>query len=164
MPVALRAPEIIFSQAVGTGLDIWSFGCLVFELLTGRVLFGIYSWGPTDQQEIDDDHLLQMTNILGPLPEHLYNLWTSSSKYFRADRTQYNSYLEDLSKLPEGTDLLDGKYEPLAEYFESLKPEGMTDGEAERLVALLRRILQYQPEQRPTASDILNDPWFASTE
>jgi serine/threonine protein kinase len=35
-----RAPEIMFGDdCYGTGLDIWSTGCIMVELFTGKPLF-----------------------------------------------------------------------------------------------------------------------------
>nr|CAD2136662.1 unnamed protein product [Meloidogyne enterolobii] len=34
-----RAPEVILGGKIGMALDMWSFGCILAELLTGRVLF-----------------------------------------------------------------------------------------------------------------------------
>lgn len=156
-PHGLRAPEMIFGGTGNKSLDIWSFGCLVFEFITGRPLFlvpGFYS-----EEESDDDHLLQLSYILGPLPNHLYSLWTRSSRYFTADRVQFNSFLEEV---PEGTDLLSVKGVPLEQFFDNEKPTDMTDNEAKAVKSLLRRILQYDPAKRPMADEILQDPWFMS--
>jgi serine/threonine protein kinase len=59
-PVALRAPELILSQPFGSGIDIWSFGCLMFEFLTGRTLFAVMLLGhdQKEQDDTDDDHLV----------------------------------------------------------------------------------------------------------
>ncbi len=34
-----RAPEVILGCAYGPKIDLWSLGCIMAELLTGRVLF-----------------------------------------------------------------------------------------------------------------------------
>ena len=45
--------------------DIWSFACMIFELLTGDFLFD-----PRKGQNYkkNDDHLAQMMELLGPMP------------------------------------------------------------------------------------------------
>ena len=69
IPTGLRAPELILSQTINETLDIWSFGCLIFELITGRPLFCI-PWSGGDE---DDEHLLSLHSILGRLPDHIFN-------------------------------------------------------------------------------------------
>jgi len=34
-----RGPEVIIRSTYDTSADIWSLGCTVFELVTGRILF-----------------------------------------------------------------------------------------------------------------------------
>ncbi|MDZ4804734.1 MAG: protein kinase, partial [Candidatus Eisenbacteria bacterium] len=34
------SPEQIFDEKVGTGTDIWAFGCVLMEVLTGSIVFG----------------------------------------------------------------------------------------------------------------------------
>lgn len=57
-PVALRSPEVILGRPVDEKIDIWSFGCLVFELMTGTRLFPVDDLG--SQEEVDDDHFLAL--------------------------------------------------------------------------------------------------------
>ncbi|KAI2716166.1 hypothetical protein CBS147354_6966 [Penicillium roqueforti] len=84
-PLGLRAPEFILTGAVDNTVDIWSFGCLVFELITGQPLFCILS-----SEMEDDDHLLSLTAQLGALPDELYKYWTTLSLYFTPERKLFN--------------------------------------------------------------------------
>lgn len=70
---------------MGTGIDIWSFGCLAFQIITGRRLFPPSSWLDADDA-IRDVSLIQFSEILGPLPETMFNAWTRGSSYFAEDR------------------------------------------------------------------------------
>lgn len=87
-PSGLRPPELVLTGAVDKSLDIWSFGCLVFELVTGRPLFCV-PWSDTKAEE-NDDHLLSLISTLGPLPDDLYSRWTTSSLYFTPERKLFN--------------------------------------------------------------------------
>ncbi|KAK4108683.1 putative serine protein kinase [Canariomyces notabilis] len=55
-PRGLRTPESVLTGTINKTLDVWSFGCLVFELITGLPLFCIPGTGFED-----DEHLLQLT-------------------------------------------------------------------------------------------------------
>ena len=48
----IRSPEMILGQSVSDSHDIWSFGCLIFEFITGRSLFMLK---PGEYDESDDD-------------------------------------------------------------------------------------------------------------
>jgi len=52
-----RSPEVILGANYGTSADIWSFACMIFELITGEFLFE-----PRKSRTYskDDDHLAQV--------------------------------------------------------------------------------------------------------
>ncbi|KAH6632835.1 kinase-like domain-containing protein [Chaetomium tenue] len=90
-PVALRSPEFILRNAqvpLGKGIDIWAFGCLVFELVTGRNLFvgleGLDGHEASDEG-INDEHLIQLSEVLGPLPAELASHWRRRGRYYDTD-------------------------------------------------------------------------------
>ncbi|KAK3899013.1 kinase-like domain-containing protein [Staphylotrichum tortipilum] len=93
-PVALRAPEVILhgngdgGPLIGRGIDTWAFGCLVFELLSGRPLFvrleGLDGDAEGDEQT-NDEHLIQLSEVLGPLPAALAGRWRRRESYFAPD-------------------------------------------------------------------------------
>lgn len=70
-PVALRAPELMLGQPFGTCIDIWSFGCLMFEFLTDRMLFAVMKLGHDNKEEedTDDEHMVQLNDAIRPLPD-----------------------------------------------------------------------------------------------
>jgi serine/threonine protein kinase len=77
--------EVLGLEFVGPAYDIWHFGCVMFELATGRALLdhleyervlralavnvGIRNYG------IDDCYLLEMTGVLGNLPREVSPLF-----------------------------------------------------------------------------------------
>ncbi|KAM0230072.1 hypothetical protein ACHAP5_011461 [Fusarium lateritium] len=154
-PAGLRAPELVLKGEVNRSLDIWSFGCLVFELTTGRPLFCV-PWSESET-ELNDDHLLMFEERLGPLPDDLYRLWKTSSQYYTPDRKLYNC---QIGGVPEGEEPLMLERLSMEEAFDQTEPE-LGDEEAEKVKKLIRRILQYDPSKRPSAVEILQDSWFA---
>lgn len=90
-PVALRAPETILcggALPLGKGIDLWAFGCLVFELLTARPLFvGLEALDGDEQadEETNDEHLIQLSEVLGPLPAELALRWRRRDRHYGAD-------------------------------------------------------------------------------
>lgn len=63
-----RSPEAILGAKYGTSADMWSLGCMVFELLTGDYLFDPQAGGRYSK---DDDHIAQIVELLGPFPKQL---------------------------------------------------------------------------------------------
>lgn len=155
-PLGLRAPELVLTGAVDKTLDVWSFGCLVFELITGRPLFCIP--GGASQTEEDDDHLLFLTTLLGALPDDLFRHWKTSSLYFTPERKLFNCAV---GGVPEGEEPLMLEQTSMEELFDQACPD-IAEEEAREVKALIRRILQYDPAKRPSPAELLSDPWFYS--
>jgi serine/threonine protein kinase len=57
-----RSPEVILGASYDTSADIWSFACLVFELLTGDLLFDPQAGKSWDE---DEDHVALMIELIG---------------------------------------------------------------------------------------------------
>lgn len=66
-----RAPEVILGLVYSTQIDLWSFGCIVTEMLSGMPLFS---------GESEVDQLYSIIEVLGPPPEQLIK---SSAKRFK---------------------------------------------------------------------------------
>jgi non-specific serine/threonine protein kinase len=117
--------------------------------------------GYETREDEDDVHLLLLSNILGPLPEPLYNLWARSPNYFTADRELIKTFLDEV---PEGVDPLENGAKPLEKFFDEEKPVDIPQNEAKAIKDLMRWILQYDPAKRPTPSEILRHSWFVDEE
>ena len=64
-----RAPEITLGLSYSHGVDVWSLGCIVYELITGKPLFPAR----------DENELLEYFIVtVGDIPEHMI---TNSKKY-----------------------------------------------------------------------------------
>ncbi|TQV91843.1 serine protein kinase [Cordyceps javanica] len=153
-PRGLRTPELLLRGEVNKSSDIWSFGCLVFELMTGRPLFCVPGY-PHSEWE-DDDHILALTSQLGPLPDELFKFWDRSSQYFTSERKLFNCYLGGPRN---GKDPLMLPQKSMEKLFDAAQPE-LDEEEGREIKKLIRWTLQYDPAKRPTPSEILDDPWF----
>ena len=67
-----RGPEVILGNGWGTKSDIWSAGCIFFELYTGEMLFATHE---------SMEHLALMEQIIGPLPSRMTAGATRSVKF-----------------------------------------------------------------------------------
>jgi len=68
-----RAPEIVLGVQYGVEIDMWSFGCILYELLTGVPLFAC---------ESEQDLILRIQEYRGLPPKHLLEESSSSYKYY----------------------------------------------------------------------------------
>lgn len=77
-----RSPEVILGGDWGCSADIWSTGCLIFELLTGDFLFD-----PVENPAFSksDDHLAQIIELLGPIPDELIRNSHYGRHFFHPD-------------------------------------------------------------------------------
>ena len=103
-PVALRAPEAILKQPLDEKIVIWSFGCLIYELLIGTQLFGVCLMGDDEEEDTDDDHLLEMHDILGVLPEKIMAAWPRAQKWFGINGERLNPRAEKYDDAEEADD------------------------------------------------------------
>jgi serine/threonine protein kinase len=117
------------------------------------------------REDVDDEHLLALGDWIGPLPENLYQRWTRSSKYFTLERVLYNTIVSMDSWDFLGYEpypLEDNRMDPMEKQFDEDKPTSVSPEEATVIKALIRRTLQYDPAKRPTACELLQDPWFTT--
>ncbi|KAF2219032.1 serine/threonine-protein kinase SRPK3 [Elsinoe ampelina] len=151
-PVALRAPEVILGNTrVGKGIDIWAVGCLLYEFVTGQALFPLFALGAPRKLE-DDLHLCQMHDILGPLPENIKSAWTRHDRWFGPNGEHIRPYGTPGS--PRHTD------PSLEDAFRQQKGDDVDDEDAKEICKLIRRMMQYNASDRPTAAELLKHPWF----
>ncbi|KAK1772822.1 serine protein kinase [Phialemonium atrogriseum] len=90
----------------------------------------------------------------------LFKHWKTSSLYFTPERKLFNF---GLGGVAEGEEPLMLEQTSMEELFDQAGPE-LDEVEARKVKALIRRILQYDPAKRPSAAEILVDPWFCEIE
>ncbi|SJK85780.1 dual-specificity kinase [Babesia microti strain RI] len=78
-----RSPEVILDIGWSFASDVWSLGCILIELYTGKLLFGTH-----DHLE----HLAMIESTIGRLPANVIKdaSKTSGSKYLNRDCTGLN--------------------------------------------------------------------------
>ncbi|TPX37439.1 hypothetical protein SmJEL517_g00748 [Synchytrium microbalum] len=136
-----RAPEIILGTGWSYPCDIFAIGCILAELFTGSVLV------PTVDETTHEEHLFMLEAILGKFPTRMVN---SSPTFFPRGRvdypkndTRHERYM-DVKALPR----LEKTFRPR--------------DQAERLLLdLVKKMLDLDPQARPTASEALRHPFLA---
>lgn len=181
----LRAPEIILGRQAGRAIDIWSFGFLVFESVTAAPLFLVQDLdGNRFDEETNDEHLIQITDMIQPLPETLLSKWSRRASYYGPNGERLEIRDDDVEEASggannDGSSLADrdwdgdgdssaedssgeevplattGHVDTLEERFRAKKPGDVGDEEAALIVNLMRQALQPDAAKRASAAELL---------
>ena len=136
-----RSPEVILGINYNETSDIWSLACMLFELATGDFLFEPRK-GDTFSK--NDDHLAQIIEAVGKMPKNFALSGLDSYKYF--DKKGKLRRIKNLIYFPI-KDILVKKY-----HFKEKEAKAFSD--------FLMPMLEYYPEKRASARDLLRHPWL----
>ena len=136
-----RAPEVILELGWSQPCDVWSIGCIMYELATGVTLF---------QTHENREHLAMMERILGQFPIKMASQTTT--RHFQNERLKWD---EKSSK---------GRYvrrhcKPINLYIEKLDQD--TDKDWIQMFDLIQKMLTYQPDLRITLKESLEHSFFS---
>ncbi|CAK5078841.1 unnamed protein product [Meloidogyne enterolobii] len=144
-----RAPEVILGGKIGMALDMWSFGCILAELLTGRVLFPGNNEG---------DQLALIIELLGIPDEKLLGKVRRKKEFFNSEGNPL--YCEE--KIIEEKTILKG-----GEKGNLRGPPGsrtmqdvLKDKGNEFFLDFLKLCLVWNPEIRLTPIQAAKHPWL----
>jgi len=136
-----RAPEVIMELGWAQPCDVWSVGCIVFEIALGKTVF---------QTHENREHLAMMERVLGRFPERM------------ADRSRVKYFRRSVLEWDRGS--VNGKF--VRKNCKSLMdniPEDKVDNEKEDwqdMFSLVRKMFIYEPNRRLTLPEALRHPFF----
>ncbi|KAL6944888.1 hypothetical protein ACO0QE_002330 [Hanseniaspora vineae] len=139
-----RSPEAIIGYKWGCACDIWSVACLVFELLTGDLLFEPVAGKSYGK---DDDHLAQIIELLGDIPPKMKYYGKHSPEFFNS-----SGQLMKISKLNMWP-----LYNVLVEKYK------FSENDAKEINDFLLPMLTINPKERADAGGMANHPWLQDT-
>ena len=136
-----RPPEVILELGWAQPCDVWSIGCIMFELALGHTLF---------QTHENREHLAMMERILGPIP----------AKMTARSRTRH--FCGGVLKWDHSSS--HGKYvrrhcRPLEKYREKI--DQVLQAEWLDLFDLIEKMLVFDTDLRITLQEVLSHPFFA---
>ncbi|CAF0731630.1 unnamed protein product [Brachionus calyciflorus] len=132
-----RAPEVILELGWSQPCDVWSIGCILFELYLGFTLF---------QTHDNLEHLAMMERILGALPYRMAKR-TRKTKYFYRGRLDWDERSSAGRYVRENC-------KPLRRYMLS------DEEEHKQLIDLIEKMLEYDPDRRITLAKALEHEFF----
>uniref|UniRef100_A0A7S3H2P1 non-specific serine/threonine protein kinase n=1 Tax=Spumella elongata TaxID=89044 RepID=A0A7S3H2P1_9STRA len=136
-----RAPEVLVGAPYDTSADMWSVACIVFELLTGDLMFDPQAGKNWNREE---DHLALMIELLGKFPKSLLPKGKFSYDYF--NKKGELKHIHNLNYWGlEG--VLVEKYK-------------FTQIDAAEIAHFLLNLLEMDPERRATAQQCLQHPFL----
>lgn len=134
-----RAPEVILELGWAQPCDVWSVGCILFELALGFTLF---------QTHDNREHLAMMERILGRFPSRMAS--KTRVKYFEKGRLVWNEKSSAGRYVRENC-------KPLRRYM----PKTCSDPESwEDLFDLIEKMLIYEPSRRLTLAEAQRHVFF----
>ncbi|PWY78378.1 U4/U6 small nuclear ribonucleo protein PRP4 [Aspergillus heteromorphus CBS 117.55] len=138
MPDYYRAPGVILKSSWDYKVDVWSVGMVAWDIVSPRTLIQ----GSTIDGIFDDGaHIAELVALLGPPPPEFVKR-TPLARVFWDEQGNW----KNLVPIP------DRSLEKLA--------EGIQGEDVEGFLGWLRMALRWNPEDRPTATDLLMDPWL----
>ncbi|EGT30763.1 hypothetical protein CAEBREN_31645 [Caenorhabditis brenneri] len=143
-----RAPEAHVQAEITPAIDLWSVGCVAYQMATQYVLFPCNHDGNVDERL---DHLGKISAELGPIPAELYTTTRLNGRIFRKVFGKKKEFQRGMSETPSISvdNILD----------KSL----MTRREAESFCDFLNQLLKLDPKKRLTAKQALRHPFLFET-
>ncbi|PYI02933.1 protein kinase [Aspergillus sclerotiicarbonarius CBS 121057] len=139
-PLIYRAPEVVLRMPWNEKIDIWNLGVLAWDLFEQGHLFYARD---SDKNSSDSHHLAEMIAILGPPPKDMLQ------------RSEYaTNFFDNEGNWKSTTEIPPVSLEKL---------EGNLQGtHQDQFLCFLRKMIQWRPEDRASAKELLSDPWLKS--
>ncbi|KAJ5209217.1 hypothetical protein N7449_003596 [Penicillium cf. viridicatum] len=139
-PTIYRSPEVMLKTEWSYPVDIWNVGAMIWDLFEGKHMFiGIDPGGKGYSTRM---HIAEVIGVLGPPPSDLLERGERSHEFFTKDGKWKNQI-----NVPGGMSLENSE-------------ERLSGGNKEMFLKFMRGMLQWRPEDRKTAKQLLKDPWL----
>ncbi|KAI9037188.1 uncharacterized protein KD926_000761 [Aspergillus affinis] len=135
-PLVYRAPEVVLRMPWSEKIDIWNLGVLAWDLFERKHLF--YARDP-NRNVSDSHHLAGVIAFMGAPPKEMLHNSEYAMKFFDPDGNWI-----DTAEIPSMS-------------LEKLE-ENLENTQQNLFPCFMREMLQWQPEDRASAKELLADP------
>ncbi|GKZ23577.1 hypothetical protein AbraIFM66951_009850 [Aspergillus brasiliensis] len=139
-PAVYRSPEVMLQMEWSYPIDIWNVGVMIWDIFEGKHMF--YGEDPDGKGYSTRAHLAEVIGLLGHPPLDLLQRGKRSHEFFTED----GRWKQDIP-IPHT-----GGLESSEEYLEGSNKK--------TFLSFMRGMLQWRPEDRKTAQELLRDPWL----
>ncbi|KFY96073.1 hypothetical protein V498_02927 [Pseudogymnoascus sp. VKM F-4517 (FW-2822)] len=150
-PDVYRCPEVMLHLPWSYSADIWNVGVMIWDIFEGKHLFS--GQDPNRGRYTTRAHLTELISVLGPPPLELIKRGKRSAEWFDGN----GKWLEPDENEPERLPLLPSSSFEAAE-------ENLNGKDKELFLNFIKSMLQWEPEKRMTARELLNDPWLTRSQ
>ncbi|KAF6801056.1 protein kinase domain-containing protein [Colletotrichum musicola] len=175
IPIDYAAPEVVFDKSGATAMDLWALGCTLYAIRLGQQLFNVFCL--IVGREVDKTaYMEEISALLGPPP----GSWL---EYYEPEEESGDDDDDDDDEECDDGDDDDDEYEEFPPYSRGQRARSIrekiaschdckgekcehpryqliSEDEAVDLADLLEGLLRYEPEERLSAQEVLNHPWF----
>ncbi|KAK9896190.1 Pkinase-domain-containing protein [Cystobasidium minutum MCA 4210] len=149
-----RPPENIIGADYDLGVDVWALGCVIYEMLTGEMMFNPqaekYRYTKEDDllgQQIEIPDWEHVTTIVGPFDPEFALSGKKSLAFFNSQGQ-----------------LIRVRLNPWPLFDVMVKKFYMPRAKARKFCDFLLRMLEPDPTKRATVDELLQDPWLNEIE
>nr|CCC48734.1 putative protein kinase, fragment [Trypanosoma vivax Y486] len=150
-----RAPEIIIGLDFNTRSDIWSVGCVVYELITGEFLMDPKR-RTRNERTMDVEHLAMIMQILGPVPDEIVKQRDGRGPNKPPPRFIHRYFDENYRFIYADKYRLYPRRH-IDKELQTFLPPPEAKAAASFILACLS---SYDPVHRPSAQEMLDHPWL----
>ncbi|KAK6006597.1 hypothetical protein QM012_007007 [Aureobasidium pullulans] len=155
-PDPFRAPEVILRMPWTAKTDIWNLGVMAWRLFEDHLLFEDCD----DRGNHSDAHLLaHITAILGPAPWSFISrspdralYWDDKGNPLLTSPTSNGSSYSHIGEWIGKVNIPDDSLEE--------SDERLLDNDLEKFAAFFQKMLQWDPQKRQSAAELLKDEWL----
>lgn len=115
-----------------------------------------FSFSDPEKVYLKNRQLRDLAHRLGPVPAALRAQWPAADDFVDAEGHALD--MQEQDEEVYGPD--DFEYGDIWHHARKRRPLDMSDEDMDAFVRLIQRMLQWQPEQRPSTSELLQDEWF----